>query len=202
MTKSDLDHLPEYISWSSGSSSLLVLHGCNEPGNSIDDSWLSPAAVSAIHDLTERRSVVAHYMSTMTNGKPPIIPALICQLVEQKPLVLRDGADFQHMVTQLSKTKDDSDRDEGLREVLLRVVDRCPEPVHIVIDRPEQYESMGGLLTTLISVVKESMNTVRVFVVMRTEFYDVDRYHREVDTRGIKPGMYIKLRKDQQRQYN
>jgi len=84
---------------------------------------------------------------------------------------------------------------------LIRVINLSDDPVWIVINRSELCRDVSAVafINILLSVVKDSDRCVRILVVQRSEWWDVERYERKVDVRGIKSDMFLRLRKDQHR---
>ena len=198
--RSDLECIPEYQRWRSSGSSLLLIHGCNH--SSVldrDDSWLTPVALNLIQELQSRHEVVSYRINHGQYRHIPIMKLLICQILEWHPIILRDGTILRHIISHLATPRRGAIADTSLSELLIRIVDKCPEPVHIIIDRPEvPRKSMGGFISALLEVVKDATNTVRVLVVVRADFWDVEKNQYDVDMDGVTDRMFMKVRKDQE----
>lgn len=205
MTLNDLGGAQEYLDWSLGGSSLLVLFGQNEPGVATQESWLSPVAVDFIKDLRDNGKTLAYYICNSSSECTVVLSAIICQLLEHNPAVLRRGDDFQYMRTQLPRDREDGSLThpslESLCATLVRVIDLSTSPVYIVLDRPELCpgESEVVFINTLLSLVRDGKGCLRIFVVQRSELWNISDNVREIDMEGINPGMFLRIHKDQHR---
>ncbi len=204
-SKLDLSTLAQhehYMDWEKNGSSLLVLFGRNESGmQTIEDSWLSPVALELIESLLESNKWVAYCLCTQSSSHNGLLSALLYQLLETNPAVLRKGDDLQDIDRLLSQRGSKEDRVRALRQAVLRVIDLFDDTVYLVIDRPElcSNENPVDLINVLLHLVEESKTKLKVMAVLRSEWWDPRSREKEVDTRGLDPRKFQRLELDQYR---
>ncbi|KAK1749637.1 hypothetical protein QBC47DRAFT_395554 [Echria macrotheca] len=206
----DLEVLPEYLAWTDTGSSLLFLHGCNHESETMPQSWLSLAVVDLVADLKKDTSSgrsVAFELCSPQETVEDIASSLISQLLDMQPSVLSDAEDEREMELRLQRNHDsghisekgDSSRLSEYSWVLKEVIDKYETPVYLVISHPETC-GMGDLwsfIRNLLSVVAVAKNKVKILMVVRTEFWNIDERLSDIGKSLFESRHLIVARRDQ-----
>ncbi|KAF2086543.1 hypothetical protein K490DRAFT_66736 [Saccharata proteae CBS 121410] len=228
-TLNDLEAMPAYQSWFSIAAPttattticttqttppintpLLILFGRNDSElHSETNSWLSPIALDLIDKLRTSSHPVAYCLCTRiptARLKSAVLASILLQLVEAKPDTLRSGADLRYILSQRLSHTDEETKSAAICNALVRVLQRYDKSVYIVIDRPESFtnQSRALFLRSLVTVAKEvgrggGGQGVRVLVVQRSEFWDVERNIGDVVVEEGDRELLVLVRRDQRR---
>ena len=200
MTFSKFLTTPYGQDWERDGSLLLVLLGRNESGLNTDHSWLSPVAVDLIQNLLGSSEPVAYDCCAKSRTLEEVMSRLICQLLQANPAVIRRPKDFQYIESQLTLKGDGSSRIVALRAALSRIIDRYERPVFIVLDRPELCGGSKAItVETLLSLLKDVKVELKIMMIQRGEFWDIEQRRNEIDIQGVDPNMLRIARMDQYR---
>lgn len=213
MTLNDLQRAPEFQKWDIEHSSLLVLHGYNhEEIRLMSQSWLTLAVLEFIHQVkSTSRSVVAHCSVDRDTHPETILREITCQLLDQRPQVLRNADDKNEIESCLRQSASPSRQGaplqmsasalQGRMRAIRRIVeiynDQIENAPYIVIDRPELAvgENPWDILKDLIDIVIAVR--VKVLVVIRTEFWDIEERISDVGKGVLTSNKFMTMRRDQ-----
>lgn len=193
---SKVEQSEQFQLWLKVSASLLVLHGRNHESMAGEqESWLSPVALEFISKWREQGHLVAHHLCKGESTLKGTLSSLLAQLLEQTPAVLKGGKDLDFIKSELSR-----DTAEGIWQPIGRVVEVRRSPVFLVIDRPERCgkESRGGFISVLLDMVRTIGENLKILVVQRSEFWNIEKCIDEVRTEdGDSHDLLLRMRMDQ-----
>ena len=183
--------------WGPGSL-MMLLYGRNAESTSTHHSWLSTIAVDLAQTHIQLGNPVAYEGCGSTTTLEQILSRFIFQLLERAPALLRRAEDFQEVASQLSQTDDDEKKLEALRVALLRIINLHGRPVWIILNRPDvAYDSCGQCLTKMLSLVEGATVELKILVVQRTEFWNIEKNRKEVDAGRLDSRQFALVRMDQ-----
>ncbi|KAJ2991767.1 hypothetical protein NUW58_g2399 [Xylaria curta] len=179
---------------------LLLLFGRNEISSSTTHSWLSPVATELAEGHFKANNSAAYDRGNKYSTLELTLSRLILQLLERNPTIIRQAEDYREIESQISQNGDHSERVEGLRMALLRIINRCNGCVYIILNRPElceaqPEESCTEFITTMISLVKEATAELKIMIVVKSEFWDFQSNRRGID--GVDLEIFREVRLDQ-----
>ncbi|KAI0418846.1 hypothetical protein F5X98DRAFT_362816 [Xylaria grammica] len=186
--------------WERPGTVLLLLCGRNEISSSTTHSWLSPIATELAERHFQANDSAAYDRGNQSSTLELTLSRLILQLLERNPTIIRRADDYREIESQISQDGDHSERIEGLRMALLRIINRCNGRVYIILNRPElceaqPEESCTEYITTMISLVKEATAELKVMIVIKSELWDFETNRRGID--GVDLEVFRKVRLDQ-----
>ncbi|RWA11930.1 hypothetical protein EKO27_g3175 [Xylaria grammica] len=186
--------------WERPGTVLLLLCGRNEISSSTTHSWLSPVATELAERHFQANDLAAYDRGNLSSTLELTLSRLILQLLERNPTIIRRAEDYREIESQISQNGDHSERIEGLRMALVRIINRCNSCVYIILNRPElceaqPEESCTEYITTMISLVKEATAELKVMIVIKSELWDFEKNRRGID--GVDLEVFRKVRLDQ-----
>ncbi|KAI1346301.1 hypothetical protein F5Y01DRAFT_298144 [Xylaria sp. FL0043] len=186
--------------WEGPGRVLLLLFGRNEMSSSTAHSWLSPVATELAERHFQQNNSAAYDRGNKDSTLELTLSRLIFQLLESNPTIIRRAEDYREIESQISRNEDRSERVEGLRMALLRIINRCNGRVYIILNRPElceaqPEESCTEYITTMISLAKESTAELKIMIVVKSEFWDFEKNRRGID--GVDLEIFREVRLDQ-----
>ncbi|KAH7117901.1 hypothetical protein B0J11DRAFT_592407 [Dendryphion nanum] len=196
---SDFYNTPTGKCWEGNGSIVLVLFGCNASGNLSPDSWLSPVAADIVLNLLESGRCVAYIFDD--DDKPStfenILARVIVQILEKNPSTVRAANDWGEIRNSIESEVEY--KREGLRDALMKIINLQKESVYIILHRPEMsQDSPRDLIETMIFLAKSSQVELKVLIVQRSEFWDLDK-NRSGLGKETKAELFQTLRLDQRR---
>lgn len=198
----DLECLPEYQRWTAAPSSLLFLHGRNDAGWPMPQSWLSLAAVDIVDRLreSEGKPLVVFQRCGPDDAVEEVVKEMISQLLDLEPSVVKEADDMRDLEARIAggeqeevplyrreEAGEERNRLDEYTAALTRIVERCPRDVHLVVNRPELCggERMWGLVKALLRLVEETQ--VKVMLVVRTELWNIESRLSDLDQGVMDP---------------
>ncbi|KAI9694329.1 MAG: hypothetical protein M1820_009018 [Bogoriella megaspora] len=168
---SDLESAEEYKRWNAASASVLVIRGGNHRRLTIEqNSWLSPVAIHLVQRARESQQMVAYFLCDSESTHKGALSSILVQVLEKSAHQWWSKEDDDHVSAQLSRSSDA----EAVLQILIRVVHRLPEPLTIVVDRPELCVRTDfirqGISSGLVRLAREVGSGVRILTVQRTEY--------------------------------
>ncbi|KAK3347000.1 hypothetical protein B0T25DRAFT_572089 [Lasiosphaeria hispida] len=210
MSLQGLQWLSEYHKWAKAGSSLLFLHGCNHGNETMPQSWLSLAVVDLITHLQQEpraSRLVAYEMCSPEHTITDVLKSLILQLLELQPAVLSEADDEREIELRISRNQDGIRASEDFKQLplgdyswaLRRIIERCDSPVHLVISRPEscQGDDLWDLIKHLLALVRDSANTVKILMLVRTELWSIEERLLDIDRGILDSSQLVVSRQDQ-----
>ncbi|KAK5636276.1 hypothetical protein RRF57_011988 [Xylaria bambusicola] len=196
---------PDGQYWQSPGRGLLLLFGRNEIGNSSNHSWLSPIATELAEGRFEENNLTAYDRGGKDSTLARTLSRLILQLLERNPGIVERAEDYGEIESQISRAGvlcERSERVEGLRNALLRIINCCEDRVYIILNRPElceaqSEESCTEYITTMFSLIKDTKTELKIMVVLRSEFWDFEKNEKQF--RSFDLDMFRAVRMDQGR---
>ncbi|KAK0711729.1 hypothetical protein B0H67DRAFT_491606 [Lasiosphaeris hirsuta] len=210
MSLQGLQWLSEYQKWAKAGSSLFFLHGCNHENETMPQSWLSLAVVDLITHLQQEpraSHLVAYEMCSPKHTIIDVLKSLMLQLLELQPAVLGEADDEREIELRISRNQDGIRASEDFKQVSLgdyswalrRIIERCDSPVHLVISRPEscQGDDLWDLIKHLLALVRDSANTVKILMLVRTELWSIEERLLDIDRGVFDSSQLVVSRQDQ-----
>ncbi|KAI1741361.1 hypothetical protein F4680DRAFT_75147 [Xylaria scruposa] len=188
--------------WKDPGRMLLLLFGRNETSSSNTNSWLSLVAAELAEEHFQVNNSIAYETCDRSSTLELTLSRLIFQLLERNPAVIRRADDFREVDTQISRNGDRSERVEALRMALLRIINLYDGRVHIILNRPdlceaqsESDESCTEYINTMLSLVKETKTELKIMIVVRSEFWKLEKNRGGID--GADLEIFHEVRLDQ-----
>ncbi|KAI9668021.1 MAG: hypothetical protein M1821_000841 [Bathelium mastoideum] len=168
---SDLESAEEYKRWKAASASVLVVRGTNHRRLASErNSWLSPVAVHMIQSAQESQQMIAYFLCDSERTHKDALSSILVQVLEKSAHRWWSKEDDDHFGAKMSR----SSGAEAVLQILIRAVQRLPEPLIIVIDRPEVCAPTDlireGISNGLVRLAREVGSGVRVLAVQRSEY--------------------------------
>ena len=187
---------PQGRNWSGANSMVLVLYGSNETGISVADSWLSPLAIDLTQNLLNDNRRVAFDLCDDSSTLEGVLSRLIFQLLDQNPVAVSKAANWNEIESSVSLQGDD--KRKGLCAALLKIVNLQSDPVFIILNRPDlcKEDSPYEYLEIMLELAEKTTAELKVMIVQRAEFWDVESDLRRTGTRG---SILHAMRRDQSR---
>lgn len=189
-------------SWETRDSFLLLLTGDNETGMPGDYSWLSPVAAELAEELLISDRIVAYEICDSYSSLERLLSRLIYQLLEKRPPITASAVNFGEILTLLAPDGGMFDeRVIALRDALRLIINMYTSPVYIILDRPEldPNGSQGEYLETLLYLVNNVCTQLKILVVQRSEFWNVNRNKSSINMHGVEENTFRIIHLDQRR---
>ena len=181
--------------WKNPESMLLLLHGRNALSSSTEHSWLSPVAAELAETLMESDKSIAYEGCKKPSALELTLSYFIYQLLERKPALLRHASGFQEIMSQILIRENNEKRVGALCKALSRIINLHNGPVWIILNRPDlsMESSCAQYLSTMLALVKNATVELKIMVILRTEFWDVERSMKEIDIEGLDFGKFHRI---------